>query len=379
MPKRRDTINVGEPRAARLADGRFFVSVEVDGESLYVAADEPLAANGDAWTAALLLPAAKAAAALRVDADLDEGLHARLDRIQAIAHAYWRFPGASVTARRLVRRDPGGGRAMFFSGGLDSFYTLHQRGDEIDKLICVHGFDVAVEDAPRFALVQSWASAVAAAVGVRAVFAKTNLRRIKVFNSAPWEATHGGALAAIAHALAPQLSSIVIAGSDTPAPWGSRPGLDCLWTSNAVKVLPDGSPRKIEKVKAIAHWPLVHRYLRVCYESTDGALNCGRCRKCVRTQVLFHLFGAREKLETFPQAPLVDLIDALPPVSQGSLDLWTEMIERAEDPAIRAAIGRFVHRRPTVLERVAARTTWLRRFAAGRHLRRAGKRLLARR
>jgi len=24
---------------------------------------------------------------------------------------------------------------MFFSGGVDSFYTLHQRGDEIDKLL----------------------------------------------------------------------------------------------------------------------------------------------------------------------------------------------------------------------------------------------------
>jgi hypothetical protein len=376
MQRRRETISVGEPRAGRRPDGRHEVSVEVDGAPIRLVADEPVAANGDAWTAALLLPAASAGAMLRVDADLDEALHGRLPRLLEIARAYWQFPGATVVPRKVVRREPAGERGLFFTGGLDSFYTLHQRRAEIDKLIFVRGFDIDLDDAGRFAGARAGVERVAAEVGARAVFPETDLRRHHVFRSIKWGVSHGAALAAVAHALAPNLSRVLIASSDTAAPWGSRPGVDPLWSSHAVALVNDGGPRKVEKMAAIAHWPLVHRYLRVCLQNTGDGLNCGRCRKCVRTQVLFHLFGAREKLENFPREPLADLIDALPPMPPQQLDVWTELIELIDDAAIVDAIGRYVARRPTWTERLSARTIWLRDFAPGRLIRRAGKRIL---
>src|SRR5262245_61747483 len=177
MREPRGTITIGEPRLERLDDGRSRVAVDVDGEPLWVAAAEPLAANADAPVAALLLSAAKSGSRLRVAADLDERLHSQLGRIPEIARAYWKFPGAVVEPRGLARRAPGGAGAVFFSGGLDSFYTLHRRRREIDRLICVHGLDIPIDDADRFARARGWISAVAAGVGVRAVFAAANFRR----------------------------------------------------------------------------------------------------------------------------------------------------------------------------------------------------------
>jgi len=327
----------------------------------------------------MLLPAAKAGATLRIACDLDERLHAGLERILAIASAYWGFPGAEVVASGLARRQPSGDRAMFFSGGIDSFYTLQQRRAELDRLVLVGGFVIPTGDAVRFAEARRWVDAVGREVGLRSSAVEVSLREHKVFDSAPWEVTHGGALAAVAHALAPTLSRVYIASSDTPAPWGSRPHLDPLWSSGAVEIVSDGEPRKIDKVAKIAHWPLVHRYLRVCYANLGSSMNCGRCRKCVRTQLMFDLYGAREKLQTFPQLPLPELIDGLPSLDGQDPGIWTELIERLHDRTIMAAVGRFVRRRPTPIERVAKRTQWMRRSAAGRWMRRAGKRLLARR
>src|SRR5574337_867736 len=36
--------------------------------------------------------------------------------------------------------------AVFFSGGLDSFYTLLKRRNEIDSLVFIHGFDIPLEN-----------------------------------------------------------------------------------------------------------------------------------------------------------------------------------------------------------------------------------------
>ncbi len=42
--------------------------------------------------------------------------------------------------------DLASGIACFFSGGVDSFYTLLKHREEITHIIFVHGFDIALED-----------------------------------------------------------------------------------------------------------------------------------------------------------------------------------------------------------------------------------------
>jgi len=98
----------------------------------------------------------------------------------------------------------------------------------------------------------------------------------------------------------------------------------------------------------------------------------------VRTQLLFALAGMRERLETFPQTPLPELIDGIPWVEELYYPLWTMLYGQLRDPAIIAAIERLVARRPSVVERLQASAPWLRKTAPGRAIRRLAKRILVR-
>src|SRR5262249_59102310 len=40
--------------------------------------------------------------------------------------------------------------------------------------------------------------------------------------------------------------------------------------------------------------------LRVCWENPDGAYNCGRCEKCLRTMINLLIAGALDRCPTFP-------------------------------------------------------------------------------
>ena len=379
---RGDEIRVGVPTLSRTTDGRSRVDVDVDGIEVYLAADAPLATNGDAWASMMLLPAAKSRGTLRVDADLDARLAANFGRIQATAREFWGFAGAAVVPRGAVERAPAGGSAMFFTCGVDSFHTLRRHRGSIERLIFVRGLNINLTDLAddaRFAPVRAGIEAVARELGIEVVFAESNLRSHPTFGRVGWDVSHLGALAGVAHALAPVVSRVYVASSDIPAPYGSRPDLDPLWSSGAVEIVNDGSETfKPEKVRAIADWPLVHRHLRVCHSTRGNELNCGACFKCVRTQLLFAIAGARERLETFPQTPLTELIDGIPWVEEEYHPLWTMLYGQIRDPAIIAAIERLVARRPSAVERLQASAPWLRKTAPGRAIRKLAKRLLVR-
>ena len=55
-----------------------------------------------------------------------------------------------------------------------------------------------------------------------------------------------------------------------------------------------------QKVAAIAGMDLARRHLRVCYENRNGAYNCGRCEKCVRTMVALEVVGVLDQFRTMP-------------------------------------------------------------------------------
>jgi hypothetical protein len=271
---------------------------------------------------------------------------------------------------------------MFFTCGVDSFYTLWRRKDAIRRLIFARGLNInlaGVDDAVLWQRAHDGVAAVARALDLRATFVECNLRHHPVFSRVGWEVSHIAAIASVAHALSPVVSRVFVSSSELRLPYGSDPTLDPLWSSAAVELVGDGwDVLRLDKVRAIADWPLVHRHLRVCFRSRDGSLNCGRCMKCVGTQLRFELAGARDRLETFPRAPLRELIDGIPWIAREHVSLWTEVLPHVHDPALNAAIVRMIERRPSAVERLRARALWLRRSAVGRLLRRSAKRLLVR-
>jgi len=111
----------------------------------------PNGAVGDGAASLLaltLLPAMRLGKAIRVNAPLSPRLLSALPTIQEILHAWDpRFKKVAIHAQPGPPSPEAGHHVgLFFSGGLDSFYSLLKRRDEVTRLIFVPSFDVAAHD-----------------------------------------------------------------------------------------------------------------------------------------------------------------------------------------------------------------------------------------
>src|SRR5271157_130945 len=68
---------------------------------------------------------------------------------------------------------PAGGVSLFFSSGVDSYYSLIKHRDEIDNLLLVHGFDISLTDTDSFTQVERQAREGARLFGKRLVVVRT--------------------------------------------------------------------------------------------------------------------------------------------------------------------------------------------------------------
>ena len=193
----------------------------------------------------------------------------------------------------------------FFSGGVDSFYTLLEQQAEITHLICIHGFDIPVENKALFALVEKNVKTIAQQMGIQLILIKTNLRAFFTANEMDWGGeAFGTGLASVGHLLADQFSKIYIPASldlNNLMPWGSHPELDPLWSSGSLQFVHHGCLPRIDKIKRLTDNPLALKFLRVCYLNKNNAYNCCKCEKCIRTMVSLHAYGVLDCCESFPK------------------------------------------------------------------------------
>src|SRR4029079_16507426 len=103
------------------------------------------------------------------------------------------------------------GVAAFFSGGVDSWSTVLVHPDVTD-LIYVHGFDIPIDQPEVSANVERRLEPVAEQLGKRFHVVRTDMRQL-VDDAAPWDVSHGPALAAAAHLFAPVCDRVLIGGS----------------------------------------------------------------------------------------------------------------------------------------------------------------------
>ena len=256
----------------------------------------------------------------------------------------WTAPGGRLSGLLGRRHEPATGTGLCFTGGVDSFFSLLRREHRPTCLVYVVGFDVHVEDHDRAADVVRLVRAVATDRRTPALIVRTNLRDHPRFASISWEHTHGAALAAVGHLLSATISALVIPPSyaaDRLVPWGSRPDLDAGWSvpGRLDVVHGDASGRRIDRVLAIAPDPLVHRYLRVCWQNVGTERNCGRCEKCVRTMTMLAAAGVLDECDGFPdRAELPGRIDGLDHLSTGIVPLWVDLVPLGLEPAEQQAI-----------------------------------------
>ncbi|MDW3207336.1 MAG: hypothetical protein R8L07_17495 [Alphaproteobacteria bacterium] len=208
---------------------------------------------------------------------------------------------------------PGRGVACCFSGGVDSWYSLIKNRESITHLLLVRGFDIDLENGNLWEQALDHARRVADALGLGLITCETNLRMIADPRHRHWgakfdgdfwgQALHGAALAAVAHAAAGTIGTLIVPATHTVQqfkPWGSSPVLDPQWSGAHLNIVHDGCELdRVRKVFEIAEHAVAVENLRVCHSNTDE-LNCCRCEKCIRTMIALKLCGALHLATTFP-------------------------------------------------------------------------------
>lgn len=194
----------------------------------------------------------------------------------------------------------------FFSGGVDSFYTLLKNKNNIDgrisHLLLVHGFDVDLNDDKRFEGILKNIEEVKKTENIELIVIKTNLRDFTE-DILGWGLCHGAALASVSLLLRKGLAKVYIPSSftfDTLRPWGTHPDLDPLWGTETLTILHDGCDiTRSEKTKFISESETALNYLRVCWKNVADKYNCCSCPKCLRTMIDLEISGKLERCKTF--------------------------------------------------------------------------------
>jgi hypothetical protein len=294
-------------------EGRLVeVEFEIDGKRYPVyfrSNGRPLTGNIESFVGVALLPCMKTGTELAVNHEVSPRFLAALETIQDI-YCCWDSTMRRVkilgATPRVSSPSTEGRAASCFSGGVDSFYTFLRHRDEITDLVFVHGFDIRLGRADRIELFERTSQmvrAVASHFGKNVIGIETNVRSV-LDPYVDWgELGHGAGLAAIGHLLTPAIRRFYIPSTHTYAdmfPWGSHPVLDPLRSTETCEFIHDGcGATRIDKVALISQSDVALQNLRVCYHNYDGAYNCGRCEKCLRTMINLEVVGALGRCTTF--------------------------------------------------------------------------------
>jgi hypothetical protein len=363
-----ETIRVPRPRVQRTGPGLHRIAATVEDREVFFESSLPLSPRPDSLVCAFLLPAMARGVDLSVEGGLGAGFLANLSKARMLAREWW--PWLSRGEVRAVLREDAPATedaGLFYTGGVDSTYALHELHRSLRYAVFIEGFDIPLEDTPRLTAARAWLSHTTRTSGVAFAVVRTNLRSHPLFRALNWEITHGAALASVAHALGAILGKMYLSASDVAPPWGSRPELDAAWSSASMRVESYGAQRtRLERVAAIAGWEPVRGRLRVCWENKSSDLNCGYCERCVRTRLQLHASGAPDALDSFPAGPSLRLaVRRLDPLQQELRGQWHELARALGDTPLRRDVERALARdRPPHWRRGARGAARLARRAA---------------
>ncbi|MGH7857039.1 MAG: hypothetical protein ACREQY_06865 [Candidatus Binatia bacterium] len=236
-------------------------------------------------------------------------------------------------------------------------------------MIFVHGFELRQAEPSLREKILRGVREAASELGKPLLEVETNLRTFSDPLCAWGWRYHGSALASVALLLSPRFHKIYIPGAHPYrhlAPWGSHPLVDPLWSTEGIEIVHDGcEATRAEKVARISGCETVLRWLRVCFRNTNGAYDCGRCEKCVRTMISLRIVGALERCPTFESPLDLDAVRRLEIPDDNIRSLTRENLEAAEsrgdDQALVEALRSCLRGAPEVtsafrvLRRVSAR------------------------
>lgn len=307
------------PQGVRLA-GEVRYDGECPAAEVYwfevpAACGDDLTLSGNPWLVALAPLAVTRQEPLRIGQPVDPTLLGNVRRLMDVwAGWYPQWPAVPVECAiaPTPRPAPAGRTGAFFSGGLDSFYSVLRHAPHgippmeaplLDELLTVWGFDIPLANRAAIVRLEARFQRVASSLGTQFVGVATNLRQLR-WATADWGLlAHGCGLAAAGLVLEGRYDTLLIAatgGHRDPHPWGSHPATDPLFSTRATTFLHDGAnATRVEKTRFVLDSPIARAELRVCWRSESDE-NCGECAKCYRTMTILELLDGLGGMARFP-------------------------------------------------------------------------------
>jgi hypothetical protein len=341
-PETRENIR----RAANiLFSDNQILSLWVDVPEAYA---ESLSDTGNPWLLAMLPMAASLGEDIELTLPVDALLLENVKGVLAIWREWYpelhdvriQCPVLSYQAPQAMRT------AAFFSGGIDSYFTLARRlpGNDlgiplvgkVDDLLTVWGFDVGVYDEAQFRPLADMLATSAAAMNLNHIIVRTNLRETaEVFKKRWGPLTFGAGLAFIGSILEKRFREVVLGSSYTYGglmPWGSHPMVDTLFSTSSLRMVHDGTSfTRIGKTEIMARLPVAEKSLHVCQAA--GIENCSQCEKCYRTMIALDILGKKKSFAGVFDWMLYDVekIKTLYIGGGGAQIFYHEMVSVAKD------------------------------------------------
>jgi hypothetical protein len=243
---------------------------------------------------------------LHIDGPVSTTLLRNLEEFQE-AWAMWhpsRYAPIAVTAAQECEESAASPRrngVFAFSGGVDSAAALlrhysgdlHRRAVTPVAAVMVHGFDIPLSATSAFDTARGAAETSLKEFRVPLCVVRTDWRETICRH---WEMEFAAGLAACLHQFA-GAATVGIVGSDEDyarlvLPWGSNPITNHLLSGAAFAIQTECSAlSRTERVALAARYPQLATRLRVCWQEASSGRNCGRCEKCLRTQLNFLAAG----------------------------------------------------------------------------------------
>jgi hypothetical protein len=211
------------------------------------------------------------------------------------------------------------GAVMGFSGGVDAAFALAAHSSravgrlsrQIELGVLVLGWDIRPGDDEAARTAADSVRQSLAAYGSDCAVVSTNWQQ----DFCPaWFMMFNAGLTSILRTLSDQYSSIVHATDKNYAqefrqgPYGSSMAINhLLGTPGFPVVSTGGTHRRLERVAFLGDHPQLLDRLRVCFAPDAAGANCGRCEKCVRTQL--ELMAAGVHSAAFPEPLTQEMLD----------------------------------------------------------------------
>ena len=320
------------------ADGHTTVSADfvLGGKSQRIwfrANSEAVCEGFDPFLPVALIPAMRRKWTISVEGPVSSKLLQGADVVQQLMTDWYSdFGKVELQSRTMVAPPVSDqtGVASFFSGGVDSFYTLQQHLEEISHLIFVHGFDIPLSHSKDREKAAASARKAADQLGLPLIEVETNLRQFGQPHVSWPHAYFGAGLAAVALLLSPRFKRVYLPASvsrDQLVPMGSHPDLDPRWSNEQMRLIHDGlDATRFEKIQSIGAWDVARKRLRVCYQLNTEHLNCGRCRKCLWTMMMLRASGDLDQVESFAAPLNLNELRLYPPVPKYERDRFHEAV-----------------------------------------------------